>query len=195
MAPILVTIASLLATKGFDLLKVLLAKATEKGIEKATAYIEKKTGIPLVDHSGQPTELKEKEIEVIQQVVKDNQTELAKILLEQSKVDLEFTKLDADDTKDARYLQSTKVKEYADLVEKVGEDCASGLWLPANFIYLYAFVVTIAGFIFMSVILFKDNLTDSQMNFVYFALGNIFGLITTIVGFFFGNSFKKNSGS
>ena len=195
MAPILVTLAGLLATKGFDLLKVLLAKATEKGIEKATEYIERKAGIPLVDHDGKPAELKDKEIEAIKQVVKDNQVELAKIVLEQSKVDLETNKLAADDTKDARYLQSSKVKEYADLVEKVGEDCASGLWLPANFIYLYAFVITIAGFIFMGVILFKDSLTDSQMNFVYFALGNIFGLITTIVGFFFGNSFKKNAGS
>ena len=195
MAPILATLAGLLATKGFDLLKILLTKATEKGIEKATEYIEKKSGIPLVNHEGKPAELKDKEIEAIKQVIKDNQIELAKILLEQSKVDLEMDKLSAADTVDARYLQSTKVKEYADLVEKVGEDCASGLWLPANFIYLYAFMVTIFGFAFMGIVLIKDTLTDSQINFIYFALGNVFGLITTITGFFFGNSFKKNSGS
>ncbi len=195
MAPILATIASLLAAKGFDLLKILLTKATEKGIEKATEYLEKKSGIPLIDHDGKPTELKEKEIEAIKQVVKDNQVELSKILLEQSKLDLETNKLAMEDSRDARYLQSTKVKEYADLVEKVGEDGASGLWLPANFIYLYAFMVTIFGFAFMMIVMFKDTLTDSQVNFIYFALGNVFGLITTITGFFFGNSFKKNAGS
>lgn len=191
MAPILATLASLLATKGFDLLKVLLAKATEKGIENATAYIEKKSGIPLVNHEGKPAELKDKEVEAIQQIVKDNQLELAKILLEQSKVDLETNKLVTEDIRDARYLHSTGLKEYAELVEKVGENGASGLWLSVNFIYVYALAVTGFGFIFMIIILFKSTLTDAQMNFVYFALGNIFGLITTIVGFFFGSSFKK----
>lgn len=195
MAPILAALASLLATKGFDLLKILLAKATEKGIEKATEYLEKKSGIPLVDHEGKPAQLKDKEIEAIKQVVKDNQVELSKILLEQSKIDLETNKIAMEDTRDARYLHSTGIKEYAELVEKVGEDCASGLWLPANFIYLYAFMVTIFGFAFMMIVMFKDSLTDSQVNFIYFALGNVFGLITTITGFFFGNSFKKNSNS
>ena len=188
MAPILATLASLLATKGFDLLKVLLAKATEKGIEKATEYIEKKSGIPLVGHDGKPAELKDKEIEAIKQTVKDNQLELAKLLIEQDKLSME-------DTKDARYLQSTQVKEYASLVKQNGEDAASGLWLPVNFIYIYALVVTVFGFGFVAIVLLKDNLTDTQTNFIYFALCNVFALITTIVSFFFGNSIKKAVGS
>lgn len=188
MAPILATLASLLATKGFDLLKVLLSKATEKGIEKATEYIEKKSGIPLVGHDGKPAELKEKEIEAIKQTVKDHQLELAKLLLEQDKLSME-------DTKDARYLQSTQVKEYAALVKQAGEDAASGLWLPVNFIYLYALIITVFGFSFMMIVMFKDTLTDAQINFIYFALGNVFGLITTIVGFFFGNALKRTTGT
>ena len=188
MAPILVTIASLLATRGFDLLKVLLSKATEKGIEKATEYIEKKSGIPLVGHDGKPTPLKDKEIEAIQQTVKDHQLELAKLLLEQDKLTME-------DIKDARYLQSTQLKEYVNLVKHSGEDAASGLWLPVNFIYLYALIITIFGFSFMIIVMFKDTLTDAQINFIYFALGNVFALITTVVGFFFGNSVKRMNGS
>lgn len=181
---ILPLLASLLATKGFDLLKKLLDKATDVGIEKAGEFIERKSGIPLVDHSGNLPSFSEKDLKILTEIISTNKSELESILLEKEKLYMK-------DKQDARYLQKTTTDTYAEVVKTKGREEAKGLWLSANFIYVFAIFVTLLIFSFIFFAVF-GSVADEKMRFVDITIGNLFGTLNMIIGFFFGSAMEKS---
>lgn len=180
---ILPMLASLLATKGYDLLKSLLTSATSTGITKAAEYIEKKAGIPIVDPAGKLPELSPKDLDRIAEIINDNQVEIESLLLEKERMYLE-------DKMDARCLHETGIKSYADVVKEKGRNEAKGLWLSANFIYIFAILMTILIFCFIFFAVFGSVQTD-KMRFIDITIGNLFGILNMIIGFFFGSAMEK----
>lgn len=194
MVPILVTIAGLLAQHGSSILSAIIGKATSIGIEKATAYLEKKAGIPLVDANGNTAQLKDKEIEHLKQVIEDNKVELTRLLVEEHKLSIEEDKTHLADTRDARYLQEMTNKEYAKLVENAGEDAASGLWLSVNFIYIFAGTIALAIFIVLVVVvIFADKMSTTQSNLTFLIVGSLSGWLGTILTYFYGSAIGQGS--
>jgi hypothetical protein len=185
MEPITTMLAGFLATKGFSLLQSLLSKATDKGIEKAAEFIETKVGIPLVNHDGKFPELSDTDVKRIAEVITENRLELERILNEKEKMYL-------DDKKDARYAQKTHVQTYAEVVKECGEDAASGLWLSVNFIYIFAILLTVCIFTFIFLAVFTTGVPTEKLRFIDIAIGNLFGILNIIIGFFFGSAIEKN---
>jgi len=180
MDPIITPLLAILASRGIGFLSDLVKGATDEGIQKTKEFIETRTGIPLVDGAGEPTELSEEQIQKIVQLVTSKREELESLLVRKME-------LDAGDTKNARDLQSTALSTALE-VTKTGDDFAiRSAWFAANFIYIYALVVTTFIFLFMFLVTFL-NIPQDKAQYVNQIISTNSNLLLILVSFFFGGA-------
>ena len=179
-------VATMLANKGQNVLSEVISNVTDEGIHKVKEFIEEKTGIPLTDADGSMYNFNSDELDTINITITDNRLELERILNE-------LTSLHLEDVQHARHQQEKVMDNYVEALTNNDNDenIAKRLWFSANFIYLFALLITfqIFGFLFFAV--FGPVATD-KMRFVDIAIGNLFGILNIIVGFFFGSAFAQS---
>lgn len=185
MEPITTLLVGTLASKGFSFLKDLLTGATDTAADKAKQFIEEKTGIPLVDSTGDSSHLTNDQLLLIAQTIEENKVELAKLVVEDRT-------LYNQDVSNAREMQTKKVEAFVEVAKTGNKEALRALWLPTNFIYLYALLITLAGIAFMFVSFLVDNIPENRFQFITQSMGVYQNVLLILVGFFFGGAYEKS---
>lgn len=176
IAAALAAIAPALARQGLDLLSGVFRGALDKGTQEIADLIEEKTGIDISDAADnklgaeQWGKLKEFELQYQDRLLAYRQQADAS--------DLERQRLANDDRADARDLQKTAL--------------SSDSWLAKNFIYLYALLLTVFAFGFISYAAFGDvdyTKNEHARRVVDTVIGFLLGVtLSAIIQYFFGSS-------
>ena len=184
MNPVINNVANMLVNKGQNALTEIISHAADDGISKVKDFIEDKTGIPLTDADGNITNLSDEELTTINSTVNEHRVELERVINELAQAHL-------DDTQDARLKHDKAMDRYVEVLTEQGEDVANRLWFSANFIYIFSLIITFQIFAFLFFAVFGPVETD-KMRFVDITIGNLFGVLNIIVGFFFGNAWAQS---
>lgn len=164
-------VGDVLLENGIKVLGSTVKGTTELGLRKLGDFVKDQTGIELFDGSivnnglnaEQTIALKKLELEH-EQKLKEFETEFAKAIM--------------GDIDSARVMQNTALQS-----QTAG-------WLARNFIYIFAIFWSVFAATFLFTVTFIDVPPENQRN-VDTVLGFLLGtVITTIIGFFFGNSFR-----
>lgn len=176
IAAALAAIAPALARQGLDLLSGIFRGALDQGTQQIADLIEEKTGIDISDAADnkltdeQWGKLREFELQYQDRLLAYRQQADAK--------DLERQRLANDDRADARDLQKTAL--------------SSDSWLAKNFIYLYALLLTVFAFGFISYAAFGDvdyTKNEHARRVVDTVIGFLLGVtLSAIIQYFFGSS-------
>lgn len=176
IAAALAAIAPALARQGLDLLSGVFRGALDKGTQEIADLIEEKTGIDISDAADnklsaeQWGKLKEFELQYQDRLLAYRQQADAS--------DLERQRLANDDRADARDLQKTAL--------------SSDSWLAKNFIYLYALLLTVFAFSFISYAAFGNvdyTKNEHARRVVDTVIGFLLGVtLSAIIQYFFGSS-------
>lgn len=175
IAAALSAIGPVLAQHGMDLLSGVFRGAVDKGTEEIADLIEQKTGIDVNDIAenklteDQWVQLKDFELKYQEQLLAYRRSADA--------TNLELEKVHQQDRADAREMQKKATE--------------SGDWLSRHFIHIYALLITVLTFVFITWAAFGHPYAtnDPRIRIVDTVLGFLLGVsLSAIIQFFFGSS-------
>jgi len=168
-------ISNVLLDKGLNLLGSATRNITDAGIEALGDLVKSKTGIDITDkddlhnlNTEQVLKLREFEIQELESINRSM---------------VEYNKDIVRDKESARALQIATLS------------APQSSWIQRHFIYIYSVGLTTAilGYIFMATFYIPVN--EQNTRIVDISLGWVFGILSTMVAFFFGSdsSMSKNN--
>lgn len=176
IAAALAAIAPALARQGLDLLSGIFRGALDQGTQQIADLIEEKTGIDINDAAD--NKLTDEQWGKLREFELQYQDRLLAYRQQADANDLERQRLANDDRADARDLQKTAL--------------SSDSWLAKNFIYLYALLLTVFAFGFISYAAFGDvdyTKNEHARRVVDTVIGFLLGVtLSAIIQYFFGSS-------
>lgn len=176
IAAALAAIAPALARQGLDLLSGIFRGALDQGTQQIADLIEEKTGIDINDAAD--NKLTDEQWGKLREFELQYQDRLLAYRQQADANDLEQQRLANDDRADARDLQKTAL--------------SSDSWLAKNFIYLYALLLTVFAFGFISYAAFGDvdyTKNEHARRVVDTVIGFLLGVtLSAIIQYFFGSS-------
>ena len=176
IAAALAAIAPALARQGLDLLSGIFRGALDQGTQQIADLIEEKTGIDINDAAD--NKLTDEQWGKLREFELQYQDRLLAYRQQADANDLERQRLANDDRADARDLQKTAL--------------SSDSWLARNFIYLYALLLTVFAFGFISYAAFGDvdyTKNEHARRVVDTVIGFLLGVtLSAIIQYFFGSS-------
>lgn len=170
VAPIVAGLLQVLASKGMGL----LASAIEA---KGKDFVESKIGVKIPDDASQLTADKLMELKMAEM---EHEETLLGLAIEKAKVNLEESKLDVENTKSAREMNSSI------------QTSANASRLAKEAAYYLDFLVIGSTLLLAGLVVFKA-IPDANKEIVYIVFGALLGQCTTILNFHRGTSSSSKS--
>lgn len=161
----LINLSTLLEEKEFTLLNNIVSNATEDGKLLIKDFLENKIGMCIPEDV---SSLSQEQLHAFQIITINYESKLRKLAI---------------------YEKESFIKKTVSKLS--GKDSENKGWLANNFIYIFSVYISTFVFYYIHRITFDAaSIPETGIRFVDITLGNMYNLIATIVGFFFGNAWR-----
>jgi hypothetical protein len=185
LTSILGTVLGTLINAGCDVASDFMKGATEKGVEKVQTFIEEKTGIPMVDSSGDVREFSSEEMETLTKCINENQIKLKELALESQR-------LANEDRADARDMQNSVTRAVVDAARTGNQTAVEGLLANSKRVYHLGILLILLNYLIKFVVMLVPE-AYINTNLAAQMIPSTDNILMIIVGFFFGTSFSGSS--